>query len=94
MKAIPKTGNKEFIRYFLKQECLLRYLEGMSQRTAAQDGIEMDKLKAYPFPLPPIELQNQFADFVTKVERQKVIVQQSIEKLETLKKSLMQEYFG
>lgn len=47
-----------------------------------------------PIMIPPIELQNQFADFVTKVETQKAIVQKSIEKLETLKKSLMQEYFG
>lgn len=44
--------------------------------------------------VPPLELQNQFADFVTKVEKQKATVQQSIDKLETLKKSLMQEYFG
>ena len=94
MKAIPKTGNKEYIRQFLKQECLVKYLESLSERTAGQDGIQMDKLKAYPFPLPPIKLQNQFADFVTQVEKQKTTVQQSINKLETLKKSLMQEYFG
>lgn len=41
-----------------------------------------------------IKMQNQFADFVTQVEKQKATVQQSIDKLETLKKSLMQEYFG
>lgn len=93
MKATPKTGNKEFIRQFLKQDCLLEYLEGLSKRTAGQDGIQMDKLKSYPFPLPPKELQNAFADFASKVEQQKVTVQKSIEKLETLKKSLMQEYF-
>lgn len=94
MKATPKTGNKEFIRQFLKQDCLLEYLEGLSKRTAGQDGIQMDKLKSYPFPLPPKELQNAFADFASKVEQQKVTVQKSIDKLETLKKSLMQEYFG
>ena len=47
MKATPKIGNREFIRQFLKQECLLEYLEGMSKRTAGQDGVQMDKLKAY-----------------------------------------------
>ena len=93
MKAIPKTGNKEFIRQFLKQECLLKYLEGLSERTAGQDGIQMDKLKAYPFPLPPMDLQNQFADFVTQVEKQTSTVQMSIDKLETLKKSLFQDFF-
>jgi len=94
MKAIPKTGNKEFFRYFLKQKCLLEYLEGMSARTAGQDGIQMDKLKAYPCPLPPIDLQNQFADFVGQVDKSKQTIQQNIKQLEILEKSLMQKYFG
>ena len=94
MKATPKLGNREFVRYFLKQDCLLTYLEGLSQRTAGQDGIQMDKLKAYPFPFPPMELQNHFASFVEQVDKSKVEIQKSLEKLETLKKALMQEYFG
>ncbi|MDE6678985.1 MAG: restriction endonuclease subunit S, partial [Ruminococcus sp.] len=93
MKATPLMGNKEFIRYFLKQDCLLHYLESMSKRTAGQDGIQMDKLKAYPFPMPPIELQNQFADFVEQTEKTKSAVKKVLEKAETLKKALMQEYF-
>ena len=94
MKATPKQGNREFIREFLKQDCLLEYLEGLSQRTAGQDGIQMDKLKAYPFPYPPIALQDRFAAFVAEVDKSKLAVKQSLEKLETLKKSLMQQYFG
>lgn len=94
MKATPKQGNREFIREFLKQDCLLEYLEGLSQRTAGQDGIQMDKLKAYPFPYPPIALQDRFAAFVAEVDKSKLAVKQSLEKLETLKKSLMQKYFG
>lgn len=78
MKAIPKAGNREFIRYFLKQECLLKYLEGLSKRTAGQDGIQMDKLKAYPFPFPPIELQNEFADFVKQTDKSKFGIQKSL----------------
>ena len=73
MKATPKKGNKEFVRQFLKQECLLDYLEGMSKRTAGQDGIQMDKLKAYPFPLPPVELQNHFEKFVNQVDKSKLL---------------------
>ena len=71
MKATPKRGNREFVRYFLKQDCLLHYLEGLSKRTAGQDGIQMDKLKKYPFPYPPIELQNQFAAFVEQTDKSK-----------------------
>ena len=71
MKATPKMGNREFVRQFLKQDCLLEYLEGLSKRTAGQDGIQMDKLKAYPFPYPPIELQEQFAAFVEQTDKSK-----------------------
>jgi len=94
MKATPKMGNKEFIRQFLKQDCLLEYLEGLSKRTAGQDGIQMDKLKEYPFPMPPIELQEEFEQFIKQTDKSKLEVQKSLEKLELLKKSLMQKYFG
>ena len=69
MKAIPQRGNKEFIRQFLKQDCLLKYLEGLSKRTAGQDGIQMDKLKSYPFPYPPDKLQDAFAAFVQRIDK-------------------------
>ena len=41
-----------------------------------------------------IELQDQFANFVEQTQKTKKIISQSLEKLETLKKALMQEYFG
>lgn len=94
MKATPKMGNREFIRQFLKQDCLLEYLEGLSKRTAGQDGIQMDKLKAYPFPFPPLELQDQFANFIKQTDKMKLTIQQSLDKLEILKKALVQQYFG
>ena len=76
MKATPKMGNREFVRQFLKQDCLLEYLEGLSKRTAGQDGIQMDKLKAYPFPYPPMELQEQFAAFVEQTDKSKFYIVQ------------------
>ena len=51
-------------------------------------------IKSYSVMIPPIELQNQFAAFVERVDKQKQTVQQSLEKLELMKKALMQEYFG
>ncbi len=44
--------------------------------------------------LPPLELQNQFAAFVEQVDKSKSAVRKAIDELETLKKKLMQEYFG
>ena len=45
-------------------------------------------------PLPPMALVEHFAAFVAEVDKSKLAVKQSLEKLETLKKSLMQQYFG
>ena len=44
--------------------------------------------------LPPLELQNQFTAFVEQTDKSKFKIQQSLEKLETLKKALIQKYFG
>ena len=94
MKATPKMGNKEFVRHFLMQDCLFNYLDGLSQRTAGQSGIEMPALKAYPFPYPPIDLQNEFENFAEQVDKSKVAVQKALDEAQLLFDSLMQEYFG
>ena len=45
-------------------------------------------------PLPPMALVEQFTAFVAQTDKSKLAIKQSLEKLETLKKSLMQQYFG
>ena len=57
-------------------------------------GITTDDLKKVLIPNVDIGLQNQFATFVEQTDKSKLAVQQSLEKLETLKKALMQKYFG
>ena len=52
------------------------------------------KLQKIMVIVPPLPLQKQFAAFVERVDQQKQTVQQSLEKLELMKKALMQEYFG
>ena len=52
------------------------------------------KLKTLRVVVPPIQLQEQFAAFVSQVDKSKLSIQQGLEKLETLKQSLMQQYFG
>lgn len=46
------------------------------------------------FPFPPQHLQKQFAGFVVQTDKSKLTIQQSLDKLEVLKKALMQQYFG
>lgn len=78
--------------YFIMDEVkkdMWRLNAGSAQPMITQKGIS-----EYLLMLPPIELQNQFAAFVERVDKQKQTVQQSLEKLELMKKALMQEYFG
>ena len=67
--------------------------------TKFQDAGDLKKITQKPFMqfeylCPPLPLQNQFAAFVEEVDKQKQNIQQSLDKLELLKKALMQEYFG
>ena len=60
----------------------------------AQKTLNLSEIRKITIPVPPIEFQNTFADFVQQVDKSKFAVQKSLEKAETLYKSLMQEYFG
>lgn len=60
----------------------------------AQKNINLKILSELNVIVPPLSLQNRFAAFVERVDQQKQTVQQSLEKLELVKKALMQEYFG
>lgn len=60
----------------------------------SQTNLRKEDILTCPVILPPIELQNRFASFVGKTEQAKANISQSLDKMETLKKALMQEYFG
>lgn len=60
----------------------------------AKAALGMSRIRKLKAIVPPLSLQNDFATFVECVDQQKQNVQQSLEKLELLKKALMQEYFG
>ena len=59
-----------------------------------QPNLNTGWLKEFRIIIPPMDIQEQFAAFVEQTDKSKLAIQQSLDKLETLKKSLMQEYFG
>ena len=61
---------------------------------AAQQHFNVSGYKSLKLMLPPLDYQNEFASFVVQTDRLRLTIQQSLDKLEVLKKSLMQEYFG
>lgn len=82
-------ATQKFIEVYFSLIDISEYITG-----TAQPKLNQAKLNAMLFCWPPLALQNQFATFVERVDQQKQTVQQSLEKLELMKKALMQEYFG
>ena len=84
--------NSVFMKYLL-DELIANYKKEMSTGTAysALTIAGLKKMLVYDVPL---DLQNQFAEFVEQTDKLKFEVKEALEKLEILKKSLMQQYFG
>ena len=61
---------------------------------AAMPALSFSMMNDIPVVVPVMEQQQQFVSFVEQVDKSKLAIQQSLDKLELLKKSLMQEYFG
>ena len=72
-----------------KDEMRNKIKTSAGQYTISQDGIGAIKTI-----VPPIDLQNQFADFVAQVDKHKSVVQKSLDETQLLFDSLMQKYFG
>jgi type I restriction enzyme, S subunit len=88
----PKVSSI-YISYLFAQPYIQKQIESLQAgSTVAYLSIAM--LKKINVILPPKKLQDDFATFVERVDQQKQTVQQSLEKLELMKKALMQEYFG
>lgn len=86
-----ENTNNLFINYWFS--FFQKILEEQAP-AVAQKNINLQVLSELKIISPPIELQNDFAAFVQQIDKSKFAVQKSLEKAETLYKSLMQEYFG
>lgn len=87
---IPRKNNTWFM-YVLFE---LSKKEIQSSINMALKGIlSKGQLAEMEFVFPPIDLQNDFADFVKQVDKSKVAIQKSINEMQLLYDSLMQKYF-
>lgn len=84
-----------YMKYILSSKTIREKFSTASTGTSgSMYNVSMEKFKAVSIPLPPVELQDQFATFVEQTEKSRSSISCSFEKLDTLKKALMQEYFG
>ena len=84
----------DYLAWWFKYNCDNKGFASIEGAKATISHLPGAKLKALLVSVPPIEQQKQFATFVEQTEKSKTTISRSLEKLETLKKALMQEYFG
>lgn len=81
------------MNYFMTQ----KGREQIREKAVSTSGLytlSVSKIESLHIPFAPMDRQLQFTDFKEKVDKSKLTIRQSLNKLETLKKALMQQYFG
>lgn len=86
----PVFANQQFLNATFKK----RLLELGEAGGATRQAITKRQLEELTVIVPPLDMQNLYAAFTQQVNQKKQTIRQSLDQLETLKKSLMQEYFG
>ena len=86
-----KLCNNEYVFFIFK--CLQSILEENAP-SVAQKNINLKVLNELELPLPPLSLQQEFAEKVESIERQKALIRQSIDEVQTMFDYTMDKYFG
>ena len=92
---VPKTDLLigEFITYYINAPGIQEYINERKMAVGVPK-LAIFRIESMPIIVPPINLQKQFVTILKQADKSKFEIQKSLEQLETLKKSLMQEYFG
>lgn len=85
--------NPVYLNVYLNMDESQRYIQEHT-RGATLQQINLSDLRVQKILMPPRALQDEFADFVSQVDKSKVAVQKSLDETQRLFDSLMQEYFG
>ena len=83
-----------FMVQYLQQQKAKRYFLGCAKQTTGIASINMRQLSALPVLVPPMKKQEEYATFVARVDKSKVVVQKALDEAQVLFDSLMQKYFG
>ena len=90
---LKQNINKVFVYGVMKSDSFAEFLDNSSTKSTIKN-VGLKAMREYKLILPPTELKEQFTAFVEQTDKSKLEVQKSLEKLELLKKALMQKYFG
>ena len=82
-----------YVAYYMESEAGKSQFQSKNQ-SAVKAGLNFNSINSLKLMISPVDLQDTFIAFVEQTDKSKFDLKQSLEKLETLKKSLMQQYFG
>ncbi|WP_052421662.1 restriction endonuclease subunit S [Paenibacillus sp. FSL P4-0081] len=82
-----------FLMYLWRTQFIKAQIRGRAKNAVNQSSVNQQDVLSFTVVKPPLSLQNQFANIVTKIEEQKAIVKQAIDETQHLFDSLMSEYF-
>lgn len=88
-----KKVNPFYFQYFFQSDSLKKAL-AENTHGGTMDILNLGIVRKLAMPLPPLELQNKFVTFTEQTNKSKLTIQASLDKLEVMKKVLMQDYFG
>ena len=93
LKPNPMKLERTYLAFMLRSD---EFVNMINEKVAGakMPRVSMSDFREFDVPVPPMELQKRFDAFVKQTDKSKSAVQKAIEELETLKKKLMQEYFG
>ena len=91
----PKTDiiNPVYFRCAINNPDTKRQFDG-SIKGIGVPNLHLGEIKKTQILVPPMDKQIEYVSFVEQIDKSKFEIQQSLKKLETLKKALMQKYFG
>lgn len=85
--------NKDFLTYVLRSDLFLTYILPFSQRTN-MPKVNREQINGFKMPLPPLEIQIKFAEFICQADKSKFEIQRTLDELEAVYKSLLKENLG
>ena len=92
IKASPsKRVLKNYLFHFLRQYPLFRLIDRLSQRSSGQTGVDMEALRSFPFPLPPLDEQHVIAEKLDHLEQVEGSSQRALEQLRAVRSGVLQD---
>ena len=85
--------NPLYVAYYMESPAGKMQFNAKNQ-AGVKAGLNFNAINSLKLVVPPLEKQGLFVEFVSQTDKSKLTIQQSLDKLEVLKKALMQQYFG